>query len=92
MEIVTSEIGSSAARVALSGRLDIEGAEVVALPLATLAGAKNSIIVTPKFVGFHRCREPMRRTYFELMEINPHRINGHSSGDLIKMPVLMPEM
>jgi anti-anti-sigma factor len=52
MEIVASEIGSSAARVALSGRLDIAGAEVVALPLATLAGAKQGLIIDMSGVSF----------------------------------------
>jgi anti-anti-sigma factor len=52
MEIVTSEIGRSAARVALSGRLDIAGAEVVALPLATLAEARQSLIIDMSGVSF----------------------------------------
>jgi anti-anti-sigma factor len=52
MEIITTEIGSSGARVALSGRLDIVGAEVVALPLATLAGAKKGLIIDMSAVSF----------------------------------------
>jgi anti-sigma B factor antagonist len=52
MEIVTTEIGGAAARVALSGRLDIAGAEVIALPLATLAGAKQSLIIDMSAVTF----------------------------------------
>ena len=52
MEITTTEIGGSAARVALSGRLDIAGAEVVALPLATLAGAKQGLIIDMSEVSF----------------------------------------
>jgi anti-sigma B factor antagonist len=52
MEITTTEIGSSAARVALAGRLDIAGAEVVALPLATLAGAKQGLIIDMSGVSF----------------------------------------
>ena len=52
------------------------------LRLATCCGARNSIIVTPKFVGFHRCRPPIRRTYFDVIEIIPHRTNGHSSRRL----------
>jgi anti-anti-sigma factor len=52
MDIVTTEIGSSAARVALSGRMDIAGAELVALPLATLAGAKQGRISDMSAVRF----------------------------------------
>jgi anti-sigma B factor antagonist len=52
MKIITSEIGSSGARVVLSGRLDIAGAEDVALPLATVAGAKQGMIVDMSGVSF----------------------------------------
>ena len=52
MDIVTREIGGSAALVALSGRLDIAGAEVVALPLATLAGGKQGLIIDMSGVSF----------------------------------------
>ena len=52
MEIVTAELGGTAARVTLSGRLDIAGAEVVALPLATLAGAKQGLIIDMSGVSF----------------------------------------
>src|SRR5690349_15748738 len=52
MEIRTSEEGGSTARVTLSGRLDIAGAEVVALPLATLAGAKDGLIIDMSAVSF----------------------------------------
>jgi anti-sigma B factor antagonist len=52
MDIVTSEVGGAAARVALSGRLDIAGAEAVALPLATLAGAKQGLIIDMSGVSF----------------------------------------
>jgi anti-anti-sigma factor len=51
MQIVTSESGATA-RVALSGRLDIAGAEAVALPLATLAGAKQGLIIDMSGVSF----------------------------------------
>ena len=52
MDIATTEIGEAAARVALSGRLDIAGAETVALPLATLAGAKQGLIIDMSAVSF----------------------------------------
>src|SRR5437868_6150242 len=45
MQIVTSDSEKSIARVALKGKLDIAGAEIVALPLATLAGAKQGMII-----------------------------------------------
>jgi anti-anti-sigma factor len=52
MEIVTSEDRGTTARVALTGRLDIVGAERIALPLATLAGAKQGLIVDMSGVSF----------------------------------------
>jgi anti-sigma B factor antagonist len=52
MGIVTSEDGSATVRVALTGRLDIVGAEAIALPLATLAGAKQGMIVDMSGVSF----------------------------------------
>jgi anti-anti-sigma factor len=52
MQIVTSEQGAMTATVALTGRLDIAGAEAVALPLATLAGAKQGLIVDMSGVSF----------------------------------------
>src|SRR5258705_11497209 len=48
----TSDNGAATARVALTGRLDIAGAEVVALPLATLAGAKQGLIIDMSGVSF----------------------------------------
>src|SRR5882757_1470427 len=52
MQIITSEQGATTATVALTGRLDIAGAEAVALPLATLAGAKQGLIVDMSGVSF----------------------------------------
>jgi anti-sigma B factor antagonist len=52
MQIVTSEQGATTATVALTGRLDIAGAEAVALPLATLAGAKQGLIIDMSGVSF----------------------------------------
>ena len=51
MQIQTTENGAIA-RVALTGRLDIAGAELVALPLATLAGAKKGLIIDMSGVNF----------------------------------------
>jgi anti-anti-sigma factor len=44
MEIAIKD-GGSTARVTMVGRLDIAGAEIVALPLATLSGSKNSLFI-----------------------------------------------
>jgi anti-anti-sigma factor len=49
---VTIEDQGPAARVVLAGRLDIAGADAVALPLATLSGAKNSIVIDMAGVTF----------------------------------------
>ncbi len=51
MQIAINDAGSSAT-VVLTGRLDISGADVIALPLATLSGAKNSLIVDLSGVTF----------------------------------------
>ena len=45
MDIVTSEDRGTTACVALKGRLDIVGAVILATPLATLAGAKQGLII-----------------------------------------------
>jgi anti-anti-sigma factor len=51
MQIVTSDHGQTA-KVVLTGKLDIGGADVVALPLATLAGAKQGLIIDMSGVSF----------------------------------------
>jgi len=51
MKIDISQSGS-AATVTLNGRLDIAGAEVVAMPLATLSGSKDKIAVDMSGVSF----------------------------------------
>jgi anti-sigma B factor antagonist len=52
MEIVTSEDQGPISRVALVGRMDIMGAESIALPLATVAGAKQNLIIDMSGVTF----------------------------------------
>ena len=52
MSIETSDNGDATARVVLTGRLDMVGAEVVALPLAALAGAKQGLIIDMSGVSF----------------------------------------
>jgi anti-sigma B factor antagonist len=51
MQIVIDDAGTTAT-VVLTGRLDILGAEVVALPLATLSGSKNSLVIDMAGVTF----------------------------------------
>jgi anti-anti-sigma factor len=51
MDIVTSVEGTTA-KVVLTGKLDIAGAEVIALPLATLAGAQQGIVIDMSGVTF----------------------------------------
>lgn len=51
MNISISEEGGNA-RVVLVGRLDIQGAEAVALPLATLSGSKQNVLIEVSQVSF----------------------------------------
>jgi stage II sporulation protein AA (anti-sigma F factor antagonist) len=52
MQIETSDTGDGTAKVTLTGKLDIIGAGAVALPLATLAGAKQYMIIDMSGVTF----------------------------------------
>jgi stage II sporulation protein AA (anti-sigma F factor antagonist) len=51
MQFAIDDAGSTAT-IKLNGRLDISGAEVVALPLATLSGSKSSLFVDMAEVTF----------------------------------------
>jgi len=51
MQISIDDEGNDAS-VALVGRLDIQGAEAVAMPLATLSGAKQNILIDMSQVTF----------------------------------------
>ena len=51
MEFLTSEDGTTA-RLVLTGRLDTAGAEALAFPLATLAAAKQGLIIDMSGVSF----------------------------------------
>ena len=51
MQISIDDAGPTAT-VRLTGRLDITGSDVVALPLATLSGSKNGIIIDMSGVTF----------------------------------------
>jgi anti-anti-sigma factor len=52
MEITVSEFGDAGKKIILVGKLDIAGAEKIELPLATLAGLKNNIVVDMVGVDF----------------------------------------
>src|SRR5262245_11474009 len=52
MQITISEFGASGKRVTLVGKLDIRGAEVIDLPLATVAGSRQSVVVDMTEVDF----------------------------------------
>jgi len=52
MEISPDSGSGSTARIALTGRLDIQGAETVALPLAALSGAKQNVVIDMSGVSF----------------------------------------
>ena len=52
MQITISNEAGTTAKVGLVGKLDIAGAEVVALPLATLAGGKKGLVVDLSGVTF----------------------------------------
>jgi anti-anti-sigma factor len=51
MQVTIDDQGSTA-RVGLTGRLDIAGADAIALPLATLSGAKQSLVIDMAGVTF----------------------------------------
>ena len=52
MKIVISDEAGATAKVGLIGKLDIAGAEVIAIPLATLAGGKKGVVVDMSGVTF----------------------------------------
>jgi anti-anti-sigma factor len=51
MQVAINDAGS-VATVKLTGKLDIAGAEVVAMPLATLSGAKSGLVIDLSEVTF----------------------------------------
>ena len=52
MQITVSDFGSSAKKVTLVGKLDIEGAEKIELPLSLLAGEKKDVVIDMDGVDF----------------------------------------
>src|SRR5262245_46104751 len=52
MEVAVSDFGDTAKRIALTGKLDIAGAEKLELTLAALAGTRTNIVVDMGGVDF----------------------------------------
>jgi anti-anti-sigma factor len=52
MQFTISDGTGTTAKIGLVGKLDIAGAEVIALPLATLAGGKKGLVVDLSGVTF----------------------------------------
>lgn len=52
MQIDIKEEGHQSARVVLTGKLDIAGAEEIALPLAALSGGKSGVTIDMSRVTF----------------------------------------
>jgi anti-anti-sigma factor len=52
MQITISDSAGPIAKISLVGKLDIAGADVIAMPLATLAGSKKAVIVDLSGVTF----------------------------------------
>jgi stage II sporulation protein AA (anti-sigma F factor antagonist) len=52
MQISISDVDGSIKRVTLVGKLDIAGAQVIELPLATVAGARGNVMVDMTGVDF----------------------------------------
>lgn len=52
MDVTVSDLNETIAKVVLAGKLDIQGAERVGLPLSTLSGSKTGIVVDMSAVSF----------------------------------------
>src|SRR5215468_3690910 len=52
MQITISEFGAVGTKVTLVGKLDIGGAQVIELPLATVAGRRQSVVIDMVGVDF----------------------------------------
>jgi anti-anti-sigma factor len=52
MQISVADDAGPTARVVLVGKLDIAGADAVAMPLATLSGSKNALLIDMTGVTF----------------------------------------
>ena len=52
MQISIADDPGPIAKVVLAGKLDISGADTIALPLATLSGSKNAVLIDMTGVTF----------------------------------------
>lgn len=52
MQFTISDDAGTTAKIGMVGKLDIAGAEIVALPLATLAGGRKNLVVDLSGVTF----------------------------------------
>jgi anti-anti-sigma factor len=52
MKIAISEFNGVATKVTLAGKLDIAGAEVIGLPLASVAGQRRNVVIDMSAVDF----------------------------------------
>ncbi len=52
MEITVSDFGPATKKVTLAGKLDIAGAQQIELPMATVSGAKQDVVVDMLAVDF----------------------------------------
>lgn len=52
MQVTVSEFGATGKRVTLTGKLDIAGADKIDLPLAVIAGERQSVVIDMGAVDF----------------------------------------
>ncbi len=52
MEVSVVSDSNSTAPIAFVGKLDIQGAETISLPLATLSGSKKNVVIDMSGVNF----------------------------------------
>ncbi len=103
MQIIISDDVGPTAKVGLVGKLDIAGAEVIALPLATLAGGKSGLVVDLSGVTFLAsigirhlvsATKALSRRGGRLILVNPNDMVRDvlvTSGVTDLMPIVMTE-
>ena len=52
MQMIVSDFGDAAKKVTLVGKLDIDGAQKIEVPLAALAGSRSDIVIDMTAVDF----------------------------------------
>ena len=103
MQIVVSGETGSTAKVVLIGKLDVVGADAVAQPLASLAGAKTGLIVDMSGVtfivskGLHQlisAAKALARRGGKLVLVNPNAVVQEvlvAAGIVDLMPIVATE-